>query len=86
MLLGLDWDKVRLYNPARHKKDKKIGRVFVGPYLVEEVVKHHGLPSEYVVRREGGQGYKARATVEQLHSYTCRHVHDQIRPDKRGDD
>ena len=78
-------DKVRLYNPARHKKDKKIGRVFVGPYLVEEVVKHHGLPSEYVVRREGGQGHKTRATIEQLRSYvdTCMIRADQTRGEMR---
>ena len=41
-------DAVRVYQPPVGKTDKKVGRVFVGPYIVIEVIQHGKVPSEYI--------------------------------------
>jgi len=64
-------DKVRIYKPPRSKTERKVGRVFVGPYIVIKAVKRGGVVSEYVVRREGstGQSNIQRVTAERMRSY-----------------
>ena len=66
-------DKVRLFKPPLHKTDRKVGRVYQGPYIVIDCLRHgEGKPSEYVVRREGGGDRtlsKVRATAERLRLY-----------------
>ena len=63
-------DKVRLYRPPKHKTARKVGRVFVGPYMVVDVLRHANVPSEYILRREGGAWEaRVRAKAEDLRSY-----------------
>ena len=61
-------DKVRLYKPPKEKTRRKVGRTFEGPYLVLEVFKHNGKPSEYLLKREGGTA-RVRATIEQIRAF-----------------
>lgn len=67
-------DKVRLYSPPKNKTQRKLGRVFVGPFVVVECIYHNGEPSEYVLRREGGGEGRVRATVERLRPYVDAHA------------
>ena len=79
-------DKVRVYKPPGSKKERKVGRTFVGPFIIEKVVRHGGVPSEYVVRREGGRkaGDSNRVTAEQIRSYVdSRTVTSSIEERKR---
>ena len=63
-------DKVRLFKPPKLRTERKVGRVFEGPYIVVDCIRHTDIPSEYVLRREGGALEKRqRATAETLRSY-----------------
>ena len=63
-------DKVRLFKPSRSKLTRKVGRVYEGPYTVVDCVRHSDIPSEYILKRDGGsmEG-RVRATAESLRSY-----------------
>jgi len=62
-------DKVRKFiTTSKSRKDRKVGDDFIGPYIVEEVIKVGGKVSEYRVRREGGRSVE-RVTIEQIRPY-----------------